>query len=68
MFSMCDLQRWAWQSCHVSFDAQVFTGILINLILLFDLLLDHSFYKHMDNGVSTDDICQHKEIICLYSY
>ena len=41
------------------------TAMLINLILLFGLLLDHTLYTDMDNGVSTDDICQHK-MECVY--
>ena len=35
------------------------TGMLVNLILSFDFtIIDHTLYTDMDNGVSTDDICQ----------
>ena len=43
-------------------------GMLINLTLLFDLLIDHTLYTDIDNGVSTDDIYQqwcHKDAMCL---
>ena len=49
------------------------TGMLISLTLLFDLLIDHTLYTDIDNGVSTDDSCQqwcHKDAMYLdlYSY